>query len=288
MRLIDGIIDRVFGGVQRAALRSELYQSILLSRDVAIDGPFARSVQRIRAIVERRNPDFWKRIVRQSSPLSPDPFLRTVASFAVDGPVVNRARAYRAGLLDPERRWVKGDGTPYRLSQRVWRVGRENRRRIDDILREGIRNGEDAVSVARRLEQYLNPDTAPTKYLKDGRIVRRNSTAKPHRGGYGSSFARGLARTEISRAHAVATSEAAKITPGVAGLRYVLSGSHPAIDSCNPLADRDLFGLGQGVYPIADCPLPPIHTNCICHVQQAMKSGDDVIAEIIAQYGDAT
>lgn len=284
MRLIDRVIDRVFGGVQQAALRSELYNAILLSRDVAIDGPFARSVQRIRSIVERRNPAFWQRIVRQATPLSPDPFLRTVASFAVEGPVVNRARAYRAGLLDPERRWVDPKG--YTLSQRVWRVGRENRRRIDDILREGIRNGEDAVSVARRLEQYLNPDTAPTKYLKDGRIVRRNSTATPGRGGYGSSFARTLARTEVTRAHGMATIQAAKITPGNAGIRWRLSASHVDQDECNDLASADSYDLGPGVYLVSAVPTYPRHPNDMCALLQEMKSRDDVIADIIATYGE--
>lgn len=69
------------------------------------------------------------------------------------------------------------------------------------------------------------------------------------------------------------------------GERYVLSGSHPGQDKCNPLAEQDMFGLGVGVYPVGQCPLPPVHTNCLCHVRREMMGRDAFLDSLVAKYG---
>lgn len=47
-------------------------------------------------------------------------------------------------------------------------------------------------------------------------------------------------------------------------LQVRLSGKHEALDACDFYADADLWGLGRGVYPKADAPVPPFHVGCRC------------------------
>lgn len=282
MRQVDRVIDRFYGLTQQTALTAELFATIVRATDIAAETPFRRAVERVRSLVERRDPDWWNRIRGKATPESRDPFLRVVS--VLDGPAVDRQRLLRSRLMDPQRRWV--DGSPRRLSDRVWSHGKSVRSAIDQRLIEGISRGEDALSIARDLEQYLRPSKAPIRYLADGRIVRQNMTATPGRGGYGGTFSRTLARTEVSRVHAAATLEAARITPGNIGMRYRLSGSHPRQDVCSALASADPDDLGPGVYKLQNFPLLPQHPNCLCAAVPVQMSRDDMIADLVARYGD--
>jgi hypothetical protein len=277
MRLIDLVLDRTFGLVQRTALVSELFTVITRATETTALGVFDRAINRVRDAVESARPGWWPRIVNTRPPT---PFTRVVAD--INGPATIRQRAIRAGYFDPNRRWVDPDG--YRLSDRVWRGGREVRREIDRILQDGIRNGTSAVDLADNLERYLNPDKAPLSYRQDGRIVRKNTTRTPY-GKSGSSYARALARTEISRAHGMAVIESAKVTPGVRGVQWRLSGSHPEPDACDDNASRDRYGLGAGVYPPENVPRYPNHPNDICALLPVAASRADVLDELVKEYG---
>lgn len=278
MRLIDRVLDQTFGLTQRAALVSELFSVITKSTETTALGVFDRAIERVRDAVETVRPGWWQRITFRPAP---DPFVKVVHD--LNGPATIRQRAIRADYFDPQRRWVDPKG--YRLSDRVWQGGREVRREIDRILRDGIRTGESAVDVAKKLERYLNPDKAPLSYRKDGRIVRKNVTRTPY-GKAGSSFARSLARTEITRAHGVAVIESAKVTPGVIGVRWRLSGSHPKPDECDRNATQDRYGLGAGVYPAANVPRYPNHPQDICTLLPEVASREDVLAELVRRYGE--
>lgn len=280
MAAIDRIIGRVYGATQKAALVSELFVTMLRVTDTASDLPFRRAVERVRGLVERRDVTWWQRIRGQAPRRPNDPFLRVVA--AVDGPVVQQGRLARSRLLDPQRRWI--DGSPYRLSDRIWAQGREARRDIDAILREGIQQGASADDLARKLRQYIDPEFAPVRYTADGRIIRKGPAARKAAKS-ATSASRRLARTEISRVYNQAIAEAAKVTPGNIGLQYALSAQHPRDDECNPHADEDLYGLGRGVYPVDECPLPPRHPSCLCHVRQVVMSRDAMLDELVRRYG---
>ena len=283
LRQIDRVLDVAFGLTKRAALYSELFRTILVHTDRATDAPFRALFRSLERSVTQRNPALWPRIrlrLLTGGRGEADTFARVFA--AINGPVAQRQRVLRSGLLDPNRVWVRGDGTPYRLSDRIWKQGQTVRRNIDDILREGMRRGDGPIIVAKRLEEYLNPEYSPTRYLKDGRLVQRNVTNKPH--GYGSSYARTLARTEMSRMHAAATLEAMRVTPGAVGVRWQLANSHRDADECTTNAGRDGYGLGRGVYPVKDAPRLPSHPNCVCVYAPAMKSRRDVVDELVEKY----
>jgi len=150
---------------------------------------------------------------------------------------------------DPLHRWVDPNG--YTLSDRIWRAGGDTRQRIDAILSEGIRNGEGALQLSRKLEQFLLPGRAQLR------------TYKPY--GVDASY-RGmlLGRTEIARAHGEATLISARLNPYVSGIDWALSASHPKMDICDQLAT---IGMGGGrlkePYDLYGVPGYPPHPQCV-------------------------
>lgn len=282
MRQIDTLINRVYGLTQQAALISELFTTIARVTDAASEGPFVRLIDRTRSLVERRQPGFWQRIRTRAVIAPNDPFLKTVAVF--DGPLVDRQRFLRSRRLDPQRRWV--DGSTRRLSDRVWKQGRDVRRAIDQRIIEGIQRGEDALTIARDLKIHLDPDMQPDTIRKDGKVVRRNQTRYPGRGGYGSYPARRLVQTEINRIYNQATIEAGKVTPGATGVRWVLSANHPKQDNCDNHASNHSQNMGPGEYTFDAFPRMPDHPLCRCHSQTVTVSRDQMVDDLIAKYGD--
>lgn len=290
MTAIDRIIGRVYGATQRAALVSDLFTTLVRVTDTASDLPFRRAVERVRGIVERRDPTWWQRIRGQASQRPNDPFLRVVAEFEHWDELGNRViprsvregRLVRSRLLDPDRKWVDPKG--YRLSQRVWANGREVRRDIDTILQNGIREGASADDIARKLRQYVSPEYAPVRYTADGRIIRKGPAARKAAKS-ATSAARRLARTEISRVFGVATVEAAKVTPGVIGIRWRLSARHSHQDECTDKAERNGYDLGPGVYPVDNVPQHPSHPNCLCCLLPETMSREAMLDDLIRRYG---
>lgn len=302
MRQVDRVIGRVYGATQQAAMVSELFTTIVRVTDVASETGFVRAIDRVRKVVDRRDPSWWQRIRRQAPGKSNDPFLKMVSQF--DGPIVDRQRLLRAGRLDPQRRWVPKERwntkTGYRLSDRVWKQGQDARRAIDARIIEGISRGEDALSIARDLEQYLNPGQQPMVIRKDGKVIRRtpnhrlvvgskstpvNMTRYPGRGGFGSYPARRLAITEVHRVLNQATIEAGKVTPGATGIRWALANTHARQDNCDNHATNHSTGMGPGEYTFDEFPPMPDHPLCRCHSQILTVSRDEMIDMLIAKYG---
>lgn len=300
MRQIDQEIAYYFGATRALAVGSLIQRTFDLYLTRTANLPPQRMIAKVRAAVEARNPDLWLTILRQANPASPDPFLRAVSMTAPTlrpvtiepAPVrVTQERILRAKSLDTNRRWVKAPtadtpATNYRLSDRVWKLGRQNRTAIDDRLRLGISRGEDALKIADDLVRHLRPSQQPEIITANGQIIRRrNLTLAPGRGGYGSYQARRLARTETTRVHGEATIQMMKVTPGGKGIQWRLSASHPKRDICDEYANADTYGLGRGVYPVDRVPPYPAHPHELCALVPVMKSRDDVIAELVRKYG---
>ncbi|HMN10880.1 MAG TPA: hypothetical protein PKD55_00995 [Bellilinea sp.] len=171
------------------------------------------------------------------------------------------------GHYDPFHQWV--DPAGYRLSDRVWRAGIDERARIDRLLDYHISQGTEAVDIADLLEDYLTPGA---------RLIR---TRTPY-GREGSYAARRLARTEITAAAGRATINASRANPFVAGMRWTLSGSHPEFDIC----DQNATGgpNGDGVYPVAETPIYPAHPHCLCNLQpQPVGNTRDMVNRLRAE-----
>lgn len=54
------------------------------------------------------------------------------------------------------------------------------------------------------------------------------------------------------------------------GLRFMLSPRHPRVDICDEHAAADLYGLGQGVYPVDECPWPA-HPNTFSYTEAVYR-----------------
>ncbi len=159
---------------------------------------------------------------------------------------------------DPLHRFVHPDG--YRLSDRIWRISGDARRRLDLLLQQQIAEGMGATAMAKELEQFLRVD----------RQIRR--TNKPY-GRDASYDAMRLARTEITAAGSRAGMMAAQMNPFVQEYEVVLSGSHPKVDVCDEEADG-------GPYPIEDTShTPPFHPFCMCRLRWVLSPDSDAIID---------
>jgi len=256
MRQIDGLLGKAFGLTKAAALTSELFGAILTSTDRGALRPFEALWQRMERAVERKGAGLWGRVkagmLRQGLE-SNDPLARTLARFEAD-----RQAFARSGKLDANRRWVEGDGTRYRLSDRIWRQGQKVRREIDRTVREGIKAGQTPDQIARRIERYVAPG-------QEGQAARH---------------ARLLVQAETAHVYHEAEKQAAEIAPDVVGLRWVLSASHSYDDECNDYAEDESDGLGPGGYRPRNVPEMP-HPRCACRraliFREDLRLGDYLI-----------
>jgi hypothetical protein len=188
-------------------------------------------------------------------------------------PQAKAERERRALALDTTRTWVDPNG--YRLSDRLWFARQDIRNQVDDVIRTAIREGTDALVVARVLESYLLPENRPLR-SPAGRLIRnqaasvvtafpdaRNLLASktPSKGSYP---ARRLMRTEITRAHGQAAIWAAERNPLNRGVKWALSGAHPKTDICDQHAHADRHNLGPGIYPPRSVPRYPSHPHDLC------------------------
>lgn len=161
---------------------------------------------------------------------------------------------------DPLHRFVRPDG--YTLSDRIWRTSVETRRKIDQLLTEGIAQGKGALELANELEAFLQP----------GRGLR--VTNKPY-GTTASADAMRLARTEIAAAHARAGLMSANLNPFVGGYQPTLSRQHPKLDECDE-------AVAGGPYPLDDLAhLPPYHPHCVTPGQTVETKKGPVPIEMV-------
>jgi hypothetical protein len=167
---------------------------------------------------------------------------------------------------DPMHSWIDPNG--YDLSDRIWNVSQTVRTQINNLVADGITRGLSSEEIASSVERFLNPNRAPLR------------TNRPY--GRDASFdAMRLARTEISRAHAVASQTAALANPFVTGLDWALSLSHPKKDICDSLATLGMSGERlQPPYPVDTVSIPPAHPFCLCRAQPAVEDPDGKMKSI--------
>lgn len=73
-----------------------------------------------------------------------------------------------------------------------------------------------------------------------------------------------IARTEIARAQNAQIARELLADEQIGFVQIRLSSKHPKTDICDLHARLDAYGLGPGVYPKAEAPLPPFHPHCYC------------------------
>lgn len=146
------------------------------------------------------------------------------------------------------------------LSSKVHKARDLDTGRVLRMVNAGILAGKSAREIAADIEKYIKPTTPG-----------------------GSSYAAmRLARTELQNAFHQAQIAAVLDSPGVIGVKWNLSGSHPEPDECNDFAELDKFGLGMGIFEAKKVPDLP-HPQCLCYLTPVQTSQAQFIAEMRAK-----
>ena len=189
-------------------------------------------------------------------------------------------------LLNAASEHLYGDSL--NLSARIWNIDREARDGINAVLMQGIANSDSAWNIAQQLEQYLgaNADcprwTSTRLYGKTKSEIATGDTTGLLRGdactGSGVSYnALRLARTEIQKAHALATDKVLASQPWVKQEKVNLSAAHPETDIC----DETVQGgeKGEGIYEVGTVELP-LHPNCLCYKTAVLMDEKEFTASL--------
>jgi hypothetical protein len=173
-------------------------------------------------------------------------------------------------LLNAAEQYLYGDSL--NLSQRIWRIDRDARDGITNVLLNGISTGDSAWNIAQQLEQYLGANqecprwTSTRLYGRTKTQIAQGDTtglvSSPCDGRGVSYNALRLARTEIQKAHALATDRILLSQPWVEKEQIHLSAAHPETDICDDTVQGGEDG--KGIYSVGDIELP-LHPNCLCY-----------------------
>ena len=173
-------------------------------------------------------------------------------------------------LLNTAAEHLYGDGI--NLSARIWQVEGAGRDAINQVIMQGVADGDSAWNLAKKLQQFLGAGegcprwTSTRLYGRTASDRAANDTTGLLSGddcnGTGVSYkALRLARTEIQKAHALATDKLLAAQPWVKKEKCNLSAAHPEPDECDDVANGG--ENGEGIYPIGTIEYP-LHPHCFC------------------------
>lgn len=186
-------------------------------------------------------------------------------------------RRYFKTNYDAMEAFQKRRDAGLQLSDRVWNYTNQFKDEIEFGLDLGIRNGQDAASMARDLKQYLKyPDKLFRRVRNEhGQLVLSKAARAfhPSRGVYRSSFknARRLAATETNIAYRSADHERWNDLDFVVGIHVQTSQTnHGEPDICDMLA---------GDYP-KDFKFVGWHPLCRCYATPILKTKDELMDDL--------
>jgi len=188
-------------------------------------------------------------------------------------------------LLDIAAEHLYGDGM--NLSARIWKWDRESRDGINRVLMDGIANQKSAWDIAKNLEQYLGANEDCPRWTST-RLYGRTKTqiaagdttglvSRPCDGRGVSYNALRLARTEIQKAHALATDRIMAAQPWVEKEKCNLSAAHPETDICDDVVQGG--EKGEGVYEVGTIEYP-LHPNCLCYKTAVLMDEKDFTSDL--------
>ena len=174
-------------------------------------------------------------------------------------------------LLNKAAEYLYGDRI--NLSGRIWRIENEGRDAINNVIMQGIADGDSAWNMAKKLEQFLGAGndcprwTSTRLYSRTASDRSAGDTTGLLSGndcdGRGISYnALRLARTEIQKAHALATDKALAAQPWVKKEQCHLSAAHPEPDECDDVISNG--ENGEGIYEVGTIEYP-LHPHCFCY-----------------------
>jgi len=189
-------------------------------------------------------------------------------------------------VVDAAQKAILEDGLA--LDGRLWKMDRESQEGIKRVLMDGLTHGRSAWQIAKDLEQFLGADAEMPRWtttrlyrLTKAAIAAGDEAGLIGEAGNGQGVAYNalrLARTEIQRAHGMATDAAMAKMPWIEKEQVHLSAEHPETDECDTVIAEGEDG--DGIYPKGSIELP-IHPNCLCYktAVQDLKAFGDQLSE---------
>lgn len=174
-------------------------------------------------------------------------------------------------LLNVAAEWLFGDSK--NLSARIWNVEGAGRDAINNVIMQGITDGDSAWNIAKNLEEFLGAGQDCPRWTST-RLYGRTASDKSAGDttglltgndcdGRGVSYnALRLARTEIQKAHALATDKLLASQPWVKKEQCHLSAAHPEHDECDDVIANG--ENGEGIYEVGTIEYP-LHPHCFCY-----------------------
>jgi hypothetical protein len=189
-------------------------------------------------------------------------------------------------VLDAAGQKMFDDGL--NLSGRIWKLDREARAGIQQVIMNGVTNQLSAMDMARQLEVFLGAGADCPRWTSTRLygMTKKEIASGDLRGlmsgeacdGSGISYnALRLARTEIQAVHAMATDAQLAMSPWVEKEQIHLSAGHPEEDICDETIRSG--EEGAGIYPVGTVALP-LHPNCLCYKTGVTMSEKDFIQQM--------
>jgi hypothetical protein len=163
-----------------------------------------------------------------------------------------------------------------KLSKRIWNTSKNAGTAIQNIIQDAVASGQDAVTTAKMLQQYVKKDAFTL--AKDYPNLMLNMKGRiPNDLSY---EALRLARTETAAAFGQGAIRSAQASPSAKGIKYCLSAAHRIADICDELARDNEAGLGPGIYAVDDPPPYPAHPNTMSYLVTVNESPDDFVKRL--------
>ena len=149
------------------------------------------------------------------------------------------------------------------LSDRVWNMQRATLDRMKRFVVNSYLRGDSSNKIAAGAKRFLISPDVDMRTTKWRTFFQENP---PGRGVYRSAQknVQRMLRTEVNGAYRMATAEYAQERSWVQGVKWYLVPAHHCCDECDDIAETDMFGLGEGVYPADSVPITP-HPQCLCY-----------------------
>lgn len=159
---------------------------------------------------------------------------------------------------------------------------------IDRFLSSAVARGVSSTRAHRELAGILvQNDPILVELLKDGKLYKSEVNRAVREGvidlaDYKNARSalydsRRIMVTENNTAFREADLQAAWESPVVEFKRWVVSGRHYGLpstpDVCTMWHEMDLFGYGEGIFPIQNLPAPP-HPFCGCRAEDVLRPPD--------------
>lgn len=141
------------------------------------------------------------------------------------------------------------------LSKGIWQSSKRAQSDIHSIVARGIASNKDTYSIAKDLEQYVNPEAQKQwSWSKVYPNVRKTVDYSAQR----------LARTMINHAYQESFERATEHDPFVDAYKWNTAHNNGVCPICKARQSDNKYGLGAGVFPKGKLPLD--HPNGRCFI----------------------